>query len=303
MLDTLASLDEPETVDELGLGTVRDTLADLMFPGTSTVQTRPIYFLVVPWLYRELEQKRVSSAEIAGKARSAELKLIDVFRKGSDETGLIGREAGPRLKRLPSNIYWNGLHELGILRYQGSQPDYHRSLDRWHARGRESFRDDDGNVVVGAPANWDPNLPAPPRGFPGEASLELRRKDAHYLRDRVRQRGTVWRWLVDQPTPWTEVEFLWHHPRIADLPGNLRELVGHAQTFSEVMHGSALLYNLILAQGCAKRNLRHAEKVDAYREALKGWIERMSEGSARVRSWDRRAFWKLIEPRASVRTR
>jgi hypothetical protein len=35
--------------DELGLGTIRDTLSDLLFPGTSTVQQRVRYFLFVQW--------------------------------------------------------------------------------------------------------------------------------------------------------------------------------------------------------------------------------------------------------------
>lgn len=302
MLDTLALLGESETVDELGLGTVRDTLADLMFPGTSTVQTRPVYYLLVPWLYRELERRRVGSADIAKKARAGELKLIDVLRRASDQSGLIGREAGTRLKRLPSNIYWNGLHELGILRYEGSQADYHRSLDGWHARTAVSFRDDDGNPLANtARWNWDPNLPSTPRDFPDEASMDLRRPDAEYLRDRVRSIGTtVWRWLVEQPTPWVEVDFPWHHPRIGDLPAELREIVDHARVFSEVMHGAALLYNLILAEGCAARRLPQGEKVETYNRELVAWVERMRDGLERVRLWDRRAFWQLIERHARV---
>jgi len=30
---------------------VRDAFSDLMFPGTSTAQTRATYFLLVPWYY------------------------------------------------------------------------------------------------------------------------------------------------------------------------------------------------------------------------------------------------------------
>jgi len=45
---------QPEARDELGLGTIRDGLADLLFPGTSTIQTRIRYMLFVPWIYREL---------------------------------------------------------------------------------------------------------------------------------------------------------------------------------------------------------------------------------------------------------
>ena len=39
---------EVGTVDELGLGTIRDHLSDALFPGTSSIQTRLRYYLFVP---------------------------------------------------------------------------------------------------------------------------------------------------------------------------------------------------------------------------------------------------------------
>ncbi len=58
-LRILAQFQEKESRDELGIGTVRDSLADLLFPGTSTIQTRLRYMLFVPWIYRALEDKKV----------------------------------------------------------------------------------------------------------------------------------------------------------------------------------------------------------------------------------------------------
>ena len=56
---------EHDTPDELGIGSVRDTFADLFFPGTTTIMTRARYFLLVPWTYQRLEKQRVCSAQIA----------------------------------------------------------------------------------------------------------------------------------------------------------------------------------------------------------------------------------------------
>lgn len=44
---------QPESRDELGIGTVRDALSDLLFPGISVIQTRARYFLFTPWLFKE----------------------------------------------------------------------------------------------------------------------------------------------------------------------------------------------------------------------------------------------------------
>lgn len=38
---------EKEARDELGLGSVRDAISDLLFPGTSTIQTRLRYMMFV----------------------------------------------------------------------------------------------------------------------------------------------------------------------------------------------------------------------------------------------------------------
>src|SRR5579863_8105027 len=77
MLDILDLFREKGTVDELGLGAIRDAFADMLFPGTGALQTRARYFLFVPWIYLRLEGQRVPSAEIARKARKAEIDLIE----------------------------------------------------------------------------------------------------------------------------------------------------------------------------------------------------------------------------------
>jgi hypothetical protein len=48
---TVLDLLKPEgMVDELGIGIIRDALANLMFPGISTIQTRAKYFFIIPYI-------------------------------------------------------------------------------------------------------------------------------------------------------------------------------------------------------------------------------------------------------------
>ncbi len=65
-----------ETRDELGLGAVRDSFADQMFPGTSTIQMRLRYMLFVPWMYRRFEEECVSAKEVDSRGRMFELSLV-----------------------------------------------------------------------------------------------------------------------------------------------------------------------------------------------------------------------------------
>lgn len=117
MLDFIDQFRDQGTLDELGIGTIRDAFSDYFFPGTTTVQTRARYFLFVPWIYRRLEDKRISSTEIARRLRAAELELLEAMRDAGVGEGerLIGRQSGAALQRWPSNIYWAGLGKWGMV--------------------------------------------------------------------------------------------------------------------------------------------------------------------------------------------
>ena len=51
--DVINLLSEQGAVDELGIGVIRDAFANYFFPGTSTIQNRAKYFLIVPYVLRE----------------------------------------------------------------------------------------------------------------------------------------------------------------------------------------------------------------------------------------------------------
>src|SRR5580658_3224968 len=117
----LALFRERDTRDELGVGVIRDLLADELLPGTSTIQTRLRYMLFVPWIYHRLEEKRRDSKTYADEAHRMEVAIVKaLIDKGDDSAGVFGKRAGGGLKRLPSSVYWAGLGLWQIRRFQGS---------------------------------------------------------------------------------------------------------------------------------------------------------------------------------------
>src|SRR4051812_44875371 len=112
-IEVIKLFEEKSTGDELGVGSVRDAFADRLFPGLSTIQSRAKYFLLVPWTYLFLEQRQVSSREIALRARQVEIGLIDALAESDDSYGVIGILARKPLKNLPSRVYWQGLRRWG----------------------------------------------------------------------------------------------------------------------------------------------------------------------------------------------
>jgi len=83
----------------------------------------------------------------------------------------------------------------------------------------------------------------------GEASLTLTRNEALYLQERIRAAaGDSMLWQLFRAGPLPDAEYPWLHPRFGDLPEELQSSLSHARCFAEVMHGAAILYNLMLAE-------------------------------------------------------
>lgn len=91
--------------DELGLGSIRDALADLLFPATSTIQTRLRYMLLAPWIYKKALKDRPPAVR-KDYARALEIRLIEALVRGGETSGVIGSTVREKLKRLPSDVYW-----------------------------------------------------------------------------------------------------------------------------------------------------------------------------------------------------
>jgi len=249
VLDAVDRFKETSTRDELGLGGIRDTFADLLFPGTSTIQTRARYFFFVPWMYRHLHEKRVSADKVVTRARKEEIQLRDALLKTEDTAGVLGKVAGASLKRLPSNVYWQGRGAWKIRLYPGSQQEYHRYFERLHDLDGGGS-DDDGESLDGSrTAPWHPYLPPAPASFPEEADFELRAAEARYLAERIcfSSPRSLLAFLVRRGNS-VEADYPWTHPQLAEFPAHIRDILHHGLLLSESMHGAALLYNLMLAE-------------------------------------------------------
>lgn len=289
-LDVISLFQETDTQDELGIGTIRDAFADMLFPGISTVQRRARYFLFIPWVYLDLERARVSSNLAAQWARNKEVALIEGLLKSDDQEGILGKEARAKLKRLPSNIYWQGLGRWGIRLFPGSQDQYHRSLDRYYLTSDRRERSEDGEPISRQQSNWHPSLPPKPVGFPDKASFHLTRQEADYLQDRIMARaaGTFLAFMVGRDRISERVDFPWQYPEADLLPPRVKEQVHHARCFSETIRGAALLYNLLLARA---RN--SAELVGSYEDEIVRW-GRSIQNQPEIRQWKRPRFWEVV---------
>lgn len=292
VLDAIDMFHEKGTRDELGLGTIRDAFADLLFPGTGSLQTRARYFLFIPWMYNELEAKRIGPADIPRRSRQYEIKLIDVLAESGDPEGTIGILARAALRRLASNVYWTGLGALSIRHFVGSQEEYHRFFDKLSLMRSAAPRNDDGEPVTEIRHAWHAGLPAPPEGFPHEVTFALSLNEAEYLRERVEcsHPTSLFAFLLRHLNCESNVPFAWFHPKAGELPPKLAGQVLHAKRFSEVMLGAAFLYNLMIAE----KPPRNDELISDYESDLEEWALNIEAQLGKLREWDRKEFWNIV---------
>jgi Family of unknown function (DUF6361) len=289
MQEVIELFREHDTVDELGIGSIRDAFSNLLFPGTSVLHTRARYFLFIPWIYLELERQKVPSAQIAARARRSEIRLINALIDGEqgEGDGVIGAVARDRLKQLPSYAYWNGLEVHGIRRYHGSIDRYHRSLDSHYLLLHEAPPSEGDEPTVSLVSNWDAGLPPRPDGLLESTKFKLTRDEALYLRERVHASvpGSLLDVFVSRARPSRRVQFPWQHPDVSKLPKALKASLELARVFSEVMNGASLLYNLMLAE---KRSFD--ERAADYGARLEEWSGRVTVPAGWA--WDE--FWGVV---------
>jgi len=289
MRDIIRLFSERESRDELGLGQIRDAIADALFPGTSTLLTRARYLLFVPWAYQKASGRPNPPAD----ADRYERDIIRALKASGDYAGLLGMQAGEALKTLPSAIYWAMLRHYGILADGSLTRD-----DAVRLHGMRLTLDDAADGAAGRFHVWAPTLPQAPEGFPGEIpdGFALRGDEAAWLRDRILGAApdtliahlAVNRPDPDSPAPWADRAAL-------SVTGDARSLLDDARSFSTLMHGAQLLYNLLLAEQYEDAGYdRIAAPVDGFRDRMRRWSEELP-GMVDLSTWDLDSLLAQVE--------
>lgn len=291
-MDVVDLFREDETRDELGIGVIRDAIADRLFPGTSTIQTRVRYFLFVAWLFRGLNARDAAPERFTQRIRQLQDRVRESLVKGGESLGVIGFRAGRDVQRLPSSVYWHGLQRLGMLRFRGSEYDYRSSL-LGPTRSGASLTNDDGEPLDDSQGGlWDTPLPDAPDSWLDATSFNLTPGEAEYLAHRINMSAgeSLLAHFIDLGTDPGQAAFAWEHVAPEQLSATLHEEVTQARNFSESIHGAFLLYNLMLAEE-KKSDKALAEQ---YENDMAEWWEGIEARGAQLKKWDRARFWMLL---------
>lgn len=287
MMEAVDLFRDETTIDDLGIGAIRDAFSDTLFPGTSTLHTRLRYVFVVPWLLEEAARK--DTVEQMGWAfHDLERDFIDALKRGlgDEQQGIIGRRVGKNLQRVPSGIYWGTLTAWGLLEPRLSVRGYFRRavLRREQLRTAPRAEEADTRLEL-TPTGLDPHLPDAPRDLLKSATFALSLFEASYLGEAITRSvpGTLLARLAHvRPHGWSDLDsappHLWDEA-ITDLldpdaDTKLATTVDLAQRFSLYSQGANLLYNLLLAEATSHGPERFEDDpVEDYRRRLGEWAD------------------------------
>jgi hypothetical protein len=254
MLEAIDQFKDETTVDDLGLGVIRDAISDTLFPGTSTLHTRIRYALFVPWLLQLAALNNTDTSTMRQAFEDSEFQLVDALIKGGESQGVIGRVAGRTLQRTASSVYWGLLSKWRIFEPGFTvQAFFDRQILR--EQQRKAPRADDPEVGLDlAPTGIDEALPEPPSGLLRSTDFTLRPEDEQFLRHAITFNvpGTLLAHLVQhRPVSWIDPasapESFAASEITATLPPQLRDTVAMVEKFAVAIHGASLLYNYMLA--------------------------------------------------------
>lgn len=263
ILSILSLLYAPEAVDELGIGVLRDGFADTMFPGTSTIQTRAKYFLLIPYLLMELEQeKNLTPKTLLECLTKEELALIKLLNQPNAD-GVIGARAGEQLRRKPSSIYWNGLKTYGIFNYPVnlSLDGYARAvcsltkekksiLSSGHSDMGEGADDKDVSIQ-NIRGFW--RAPVPGTEWRQSVTIELTSPEAQFLRERIIKSehskesmlAFILRNNAYEVINYDSISMIGEK---LQLPVSIKNDYDMAMRFADFIYGANIRYNIILSE-------------------------------------------------------
>lgn len=300
MLEVVDLFKEQGTLDELGIGSIRDAIADSLFPGTSVLHTRLRYVMFIPWLMERAATK-ATATEMTAEFRRLEYRLIGSLLSGGEHQGVIGNTARDNLRRLPSSVYWSALGAWGIRTTEHSPGGFFRRQHDYRQLAQRSLpADDPGSRELMPDTGLDSLMPHAPTGLLSQVTFDLTPDEESYLSDRIATtaKGSMLAWLVHHP-PGNTARFVWDIDNLSDAPARLQEVIDHGRRFHTAIHGAALLYNLLLA-----RKTQSEEAIVRFEDALGQWSAELTQTRA-LEGWDRASWWAAIRrqnPRLSPLT-
>ena len=298
------------TVDELGIGSVRDNIADWLFPGVSTIQTRPKYFIILTDIflgYLQRYQKGEKLPLLSTYLKSEEHRIMHLLAKNhsyKDGDGVIGvtvAQTNGELARKASSVYWNGLRTHKLIDTELSSTEYliQNDLSKFNPDGDVM---DDKHLIEEQFAIRAPLFSA----IKEDIRMELSEEEANYLRDQFKD---VTSSLKQEHNLLSQL-FTKERAEVIANANNFQEMANlliadeslHSETiqmlkiallFDFIMHGAHIRYNIQLHKKSGELN---------FDDKWNDWLKKLEVKREDVQGLNFEYIFSEVSPRTAPQT-
>ena len=298
------------TVDELGIGSVRDNIADWLFPGVSTIQTRPKYFIILTDIflgYLQRYQKGEKLPLLSTYLKSEEHRIMHLLAKNhsyKDGDGVIGvtvAQTNGELARKASSVYWNGLRTHKLIDTELSSTEYliQNDLSKFNPDGDVM---DDKHLIEEQFAIRAPLFSA----IKEDIRMELSEEEANYLRDQFKD---VTSSLKQEHNLLSQL-FTKERAEVIANANNFQEMANlliadeslHSETiqmlkiallFDFIMHGAHIRYNIQLHKKSGELN---------FDDKWNDWLKKLEVKREDVQALNFEYIFSEVSPRTAPQT-
>lgn len=254
-------------VDELGMGTIRDAIANQLFPGISTIQTRAKYFFIVPYILYDYQTDKTTKRKSKTPSKYLEDKEYEIMWQLAERynyvegNGVIGitKKKPYKIARRPSAIYWNGLYTYNFIDTQGlaAESFLKQSVNPTMESLLSSVQQGDDNTGDDADAEHENMFKlkvSPKLKWNEDLTLDLDKEEAEIFQDRIitKAKNKLIAELLLDDKLWNIFiqtdNFMQFAKAAISLPitDNLKSMLILAHDFSELIYGAHLAYNCCL---------------------------------------------------------
>lgn len=280
--ELLKVLGESGSLDELGVGIVRDSISDILYPGNSVLHTRAKYYILIPELFKKaMKSGLTTGAEVRNLINTDQDRIARALRRAVDEetgtkaAGIIGGRSDRGVKMKPTRIYWNALRTTEILCNGDMSFDDACSAVAGNNRKMQNivikYESDADDAGVGNFALF--NAPCKERieDYLDNPTLHLRRDEADYLRTQFLHvpvmKNTLIEYCLKTKTSFDGVA-------LDDIPTEgMPEVLAHnlelATEFANFIYGAYIVYNLLFIENGGK--YATAEEKSRLENKYKDW--------------------------------
>ncbi|MDB4777834.1 DUF6361 family protein [bacterium] len=306
-------LSTPGVIDELGIGVIRNSFSDSLFPGISTIQTRAKYFLTVPRIFKDYEKLQPSKRrrkDLSSYLNEQENSCMKAMVSNYDSEAthqIIGasffNKPGEVLRK-PSSVYWAGIRIFGLIDTDLSlqqfcnkfanpdQPLKDLIEGNEKTKGDDADADAETGVGIRTPAyddDWIESLDVAMSY--DEAEFLTRQIEARVPTSLIGQillAPEVRAQFLDLPSDSNFTAFADEASFLKQFPSELQQVVFAARDFWQLMHGAHIRYNCQLQSAHGT-----SEKEAEFENLWEQWLRDLKHFN--WERWDTGFLWKLAD--------